>query len=90
MKEKLRDEIYHLHADLCQALSDPKRILILYEFGEDRRSVSKLTNALGIRQANISQHLMASGNVAWSLVVGMGLQSITRLSTPRFFKPWIS
>ncbi len=50
-------EIHELHAELCQALADPKRILILYSLAEHSLTVGELTDQLGIRQSNVSQHL---------------------------------
>ena len=58
MKKAFEKEIYQLHAAICQALADPKRILILYEIVNGNKSVSELAASLGLRQANISQHLM--------------------------------
>jgi DNA-binding transcriptional ArsR family regulator len=57
VNKTLKEEIHQLHAELCQALSDPKRILILYDLRNAERSVSDLSKRLGIRQANLSQHL---------------------------------
>lgn len=51
------EEIHQLHAELCQALADPKRILILYALGERSLSVGELAEGLGVRQSNVSQHL---------------------------------
>ena len=36
MNRSLEAEIHHLHAEICQALSDPKRIAILYELADGR------------------------------------------------------
>ena len=58
MRKDFKEEIYQLHADICQALSDPKRILILYELREGRKSVGQLATDLNLKQANLSQHLM--------------------------------
>lgn len=58
MRQDFQEEINRLHADICQALSDPKRILILYELKEGRKSVGKLASELNLKPANISQHLM--------------------------------
>jgi DNA-binding transcriptional ArsR family regulator len=58
MKNDFSEEIHQLHADICQALSDPKRILILYELKEGRKSVGQLAGDLNLKQANLSQHLM--------------------------------
>jgi DNA-binding transcriptional ArsR family regulator len=50
-------EIYEFHARVCKALADGKRLLIINELRDGPRSVSELVSALGIPQANASQHL---------------------------------
>ena len=52
-----RDELYALHASFCQALSDPKRLLIVSALRDDERSVGELCQMIGARQSNVSQHL---------------------------------
>jgi len=37
---KLKAEVNLLHANLCQAIADPKRILILYALSEGPKHVS--------------------------------------------------
>jgi len=58
MEKEFQTEIYQLHANICQALSDPKRILILYMLRDGAKSVGQLAIELNIKQANLSQHLM--------------------------------
>jgi DNA-binding transcriptional ArsR family regulator len=50
-------EICDLHARVCKAIADGKRLLIINELRDSPRSVSELVAALGIPQANASQHL---------------------------------
>lgn len=57
VKRAFVEEVYQLHAELCQALADPKRILILYALSEQAQTVGDLADKLGIRQSNVSQHL---------------------------------
>jgi DNA-binding transcriptional ArsR family regulator len=52
-----RDELYALHASFCQALSDPKRLLIVSALRDGERSVGELCQLVGARQSNVSQHL---------------------------------
>jgi ArsR family transcriptional regulator len=54
---QLRAELEELHARICKALNDPKRLLLLYALGESPRTVSELCELLDAPQANISQHL---------------------------------
>ncbi len=42
MASNLREEIHQLHAQLCNGLADPVRILILYSLAEKRTSPSLL------------------------------------------------
>lgn len=52
-----REEIYKLHANLCKALADPKRLLLINALRDDARTVSDLAEFLGMSQSNVSQHL---------------------------------
>lgn len=53
----LKHEINRLHADVCSALADPCRILILYALADCPQTVTSLVEKLGINQPNISRHL---------------------------------
>ncbi len=55
--EALTQEITQLHADICSALADPSRILILYALHEQRLNVSDLANEVGLSQPAASRHL---------------------------------
>jgi ArsR family transcriptional regulator len=55
--EALTQEITQLHADICSALADPSRILILYALHELRLNVSDLANEVGLSQPAASRHL---------------------------------
>ena len=46
-----------LHASICSALGSPARIEILNALSEGEKNVKEITNRLGLRQANVSQHL---------------------------------
>lgn len=53
----LSQEITELHADICSALADPRRILMLYAMSENTLNVSDLANQVGISQPAASRHL---------------------------------
>ncbi len=57
LTQTLKQEISQLEANLCVALADPTRILILYALNEGPRSVTELTNELGTTQPTTSRHL---------------------------------
>lgn len=53
----LAQEVTQLHADICSALADPRRILLLYALAEQPRNVNDLANEIGISQPATSRHL---------------------------------
>jgi len=53
----LRREIHQLHAEICQALSEPNRILLLYELRDGPHNVGELAENLGLSQPTVSRHL---------------------------------
>jgi ArsR family transcriptional regulator len=55
--QALTQEISVLHANICSALADPSRILILYALNEKPRNVSDLAKELGLSQPTASRHL---------------------------------
>ncbi len=55
--QSLTQEITALHANLCSALADPNRILILYALNESPCTVNGLAEELGISQSAASRHL---------------------------------
>ena len=57
MDERLEREVNLLHANICQALADPKRILILYSLSEGPKTVTELTESLDVPQPTVSRHL---------------------------------
>jgi DNA-binding transcriptional ArsR family regulator len=50
-------ELNLLHSNICQALGDPKRILILYALDDKPRNVTLLAESLGFPQPTVSRHL---------------------------------
>ena len=53
----LSQEVHHLHADLCSALADPTRILLVYALSDRPHHVGELVNELGLPQSTVSRHL---------------------------------
>jgi len=54
---RLRDEVMRMHAQVCGALADPTRILLIYSIAEKPHSVGDLAKTLGISQPTVSRHL---------------------------------
>jgi len=57
ISQTLAQEVSQLEADLCFALADPTRILLLYALDEKSRNVTELTMELNITQPTTSRHL---------------------------------
>lgn len=50
-------EIFRRQAELCKALADPKRLMMLNGLKDGPKSVSQLAGMAGLKQSNASQHL---------------------------------
>ncbi len=57
MDPQLREEIDQMHAQICRALADPHRIVILYTLYEEPHHVSALSDVLDLPQPTVSRHL---------------------------------
>jgi ArsR family transcriptional regulator len=57
MQQPQESEIQLFHAQICQALADPTRILLLYRLAEGPQNVGELAAALNISQPTVSRHL---------------------------------
>ncbi|MCF8531358.1 MAG: metalloregulator ArsR/SmtB family transcription factor [Candidatus Nanopelagicales bacterium] len=57
MDRSLQVEIHELHARLCKAIADPKRLMIITELRSGPMTVNDLALALDLSQSNTSQHL---------------------------------
>ena len=53
----LKEEIHQLHAQLCNGLADPIRILILYSLSDGAQHVNEPTEKVNAPQPTISRHL---------------------------------
>ncbi len=56
--EDISEEIFALHAEVCKTLADPKRLRIINALRDGEMTVGDMARTLGLRQANLSQHLM--------------------------------
>jgi DNA-binding transcriptional ArsR family regulator len=57
MQPPSKSEIQLLHAQICQALADPTRIMLLYLLADAPQNVGELGAALHINQPTVSRHL---------------------------------
>ncbi|OGW77073.1 MAG: hypothetical protein A3J52_01625 [Omnitrophica bacterium RIFCSPHIGHO2_02_FULL_49_9] len=58
MKQKiLDDKLFALHAEVCKSMANPTRLKILNALENGEQSVDVMAKSLGLRKANLSQHL---------------------------------
>ena len=56
-KTKIDMTIYELQAEISKTLAHPIRLAILHSLRDGEKTVNELTEMLGARQSNLSQHL---------------------------------
>lgn len=57
MEAQLKQEIEILHNQVCSALGDPKRLMILYVLSRQPQCVNDIAAELDIPQPTVSRHL---------------------------------
>jgi ArsR family transcriptional regulator len=57
MPNPQKSEIQLLHAEVCQALADPTRIMLLYLLADGPKNVGEIGVALEATQPTVSRHL---------------------------------
>ena len=77
------EEINLLHRNICQAVSEPKRIQILYALSDHPYHVTALAEALQTPQPTISRHLALLRQRSMVLAEREGTTVIYRLADPR-------
>jgi DNA-binding transcriptional ArsR family regulator len=86
LTQQLKQEISQLEANLCVALADPTRLLILYALNERARNVTELTNELGTTQPTTSRHLKVLRERGLVRTTRQGLNVIYELTDSRLIE----
>jgi len=79
-------ELHELHARLCKAIADPKRLLIITELRSGPLTVGELSQALEMSQSNTSQHLAVLRERGIVDATKDGLNVYYRLSSKKVLK----
>jgi DNA-binding transcriptional ArsR family regulator len=79
-------EIRELHAQFCQALADPTRIMLLYTLAEGPRNVGELATELKLSQPNVSRHLKVLRERGMAVATREGANVIYSLADKRVLK----
>ena len=79
-------DINELHARVCKALADPKRLLIINELRDGPRSVGEIADALATSQPNISRHLAVLRDRGFVLPERVGASVRYTLASPKILR----
>ncbi len=85
-EQDTKKRIYELHAEICQTLSNPKRLEILDLLREGEMSVGELASRMGIRVANLSQHLAILRKRGVVIARREGVNSYYRVADPKIIQ----
>lgn len=83
MQQPQESEIQLLHAQICQALADPTRILLLYQLSQGPKSVGDLASALNVSQPTVSRHLKVLRERGMATTERFGATVMYSLADPR-------
>jgi DNA-binding transcriptional ArsR family regulator len=83
---QLSYEITKLHANICSALADTNRILLLYALAEGPHNVSDLSQEIGIYQSTTSRHLKVLRDAGLVIAERQGTNVEYRLADTRLIE----
>ena len=79
-------EIRELHAQICQALADPTRIMLIYALAERPKNVGELASELKLSQPNVSRHLKVLRDRGMATAIREGANVVYSLADKRVMK----
>ena len=79
-------EIRELHAQICQALADPTRIMLLYALAESPKNVGELASEVKLSQPNVSRHLKVLRERGMATATRDGANVVYSLADKRVIK----
>lgn len=79
-------DINELHARVCKALADPKRLLIINELRDGPRAVGDIADSLGISQPNVSRHLAVLRDRGFVTAERVGSSVQYALASPKILR----
>lgn len=53
----IKEEVLLLHAQICNGLADPNRILLIYSLADGPHTVNELAKVVDLPQSTVSRHL---------------------------------
>lgn len=86
MVKDFDDEIFQLHCQVCKSLANPVRLKIMYCLGENELPVSAIIKMVGVRKANLSQHLAILRQVGIVRARRKGLNVYYSIADPKIIR----
>jgi DNA-binding transcriptional ArsR family regulator len=83
MQQPQKTEIQLLHAQVCQALADPTRIMLLYLLADGPKNVGELAEMLSVNQPTVSRHLKVLRERGMANAERFGTTVMYSLADPR-------
>jgi ArsR family transcriptional regulator len=80
------DDIYELHASVCQTLSNPTRLKILNALRDREVAVAELARRVGTSKPNLSQHLATLKARRVVLARRQGVTIYYRIANPKILR----
>jgi ArsR family transcriptional regulator len=77
------DQLYELHAQICQALANPTRLKLVDCFRNGEKRVVELSDELGIPHATVSRHLAIMRQLGVVITRRDGQSVYYSLSSPK-------
>lgn len=80
------DQVYALHASVCQTLANPTRLKILNALRDQEISVAELARRTGTSMSNLSQHLAILRQRRVVLTRREGVTIYYRIANPKILQ----
>ncbi len=84
--KNFNDELFEIHASFCGIFSSSVRLKIMWELGEEEKTVTDLANSIGLSITNISQHLRIMKDKGAVKARKDGRTVYCRISNPKFYQ----
>ena len=85
-RKTIDDKLFTLHAEVCKAMANPTRLKILNALENGEQSVDAMAKSLGLRKANLSQHLAVLRQRGIVATRREGLNIYYRCANPKMLK----
>lgn len=86
MVKDFEEKIFQMHAEVCKSMANPTRLKILNLLRTGEKSVEELRKHLGLKKANLSQHLSILRQRRIVSTRKVGLNIYYRIANPKMIK----